>query len=195
MAQIIPPTPTRKATKTLYPTWTPTPTSTRRPTKTPTSTPVPTETKYIIGPSVGLYAPDFTLPSANGGRITLSDYKGHPVVLVFLVAGETDYSKRALNSLNTIYKSYKSEGLYILAIDLFDSRSYVNQVKSAYNIPFPVLLAANTDVQEEYNVTYFPFYYFINTDGKISTVSVRVLDETELEPIIKKLIAAGTNSP
>jgi peroxiredoxin Q/BCP len=29
-------------------------------------------------------APDFTLPDANGGAVTLSQFRGWPVVLVFL---------------------------------------------------------------------------------------------------------------
>lgn len=33
---------------------------------------------------VGSPAPDFTLPVAGGGEITLSSYRGQPVVLVFL---------------------------------------------------------------------------------------------------------------
>jgi peroxiredoxin Q/BCP len=34
--------------------------------------------------TTGSIAPDFTLPSAAGGEITLSSYRGRPVVLVFL---------------------------------------------------------------------------------------------------------------
>jgi cytochrome oxidase Cu insertion factor (SCO1/SenC/PrrC family) len=32
---------------------------------------------------VGRPAPDFTLPSANGGKIALSDFAGKPVLLYF----------------------------------------------------------------------------------------------------------------
>jgi peroxiredoxin len=32
----------------------------------------------------GSLAPDFTLPSATGGEITLSSFRGRPVVLAFL---------------------------------------------------------------------------------------------------------------
>jgi peroxiredoxin Q/BCP len=33
---------------------------------------------------VGAPAPDFTLPQAGGGDVTLSGYRGRPVVLAFL---------------------------------------------------------------------------------------------------------------
>ena len=35
------------------------------------------------GVEVGQTAPDFTLPSANSGKVTLSDFKGKPVLLYF----------------------------------------------------------------------------------------------------------------
>ena len=34
--------------------------------------------------AVGSEAPDFTLPSISGGDVSLSSYRGRPVVLVFL---------------------------------------------------------------------------------------------------------------
>jgi cytochrome oxidase Cu insertion factor (SCO1/SenC/PrrC family) len=32
---------------------------------------------------VGSTAPDFSLPAANGGEVSLSDYRGSPVLLYF----------------------------------------------------------------------------------------------------------------
>ena len=35
---------------------------------------------------VGAEAPDFTLPNATGGEVSLSDYEGQPVLLYFHMA-------------------------------------------------------------------------------------------------------------
>ncbi|MBN1965658.1 MAG: redoxin domain-containing protein [Anaerolineae bacterium] len=35
---------------------------------------------------VGSDAPDFTLPAASGGRVSLADYAGQPVLLYFHMA-------------------------------------------------------------------------------------------------------------
>ncbi len=35
-------------------------------------------------PAVGWPAPDFTLPSAAGDAVSLADFRGRPVLLVFL---------------------------------------------------------------------------------------------------------------
>ena len=35
------------------------------------------------GAQVGQTAPDFALPSADGGKVALSDFKGKPVLLYF----------------------------------------------------------------------------------------------------------------
>lgn len=43
---------------------------------------MPVESRFV---KVGKEAPDFTLPSVQGGDVSLSDYKGNKhVVLVFL---------------------------------------------------------------------------------------------------------------
>ena len=38
---------------------------------------------------VGDPAPDFTLPSSGGGTVTLSSYRGNPVVLAFYTADDS----------------------------------------------------------------------------------------------------------
>ena len=38
------------------------------------------------GITVGADAPDFTLPKASGGEVSLSDYEGEPVLLYFHMA-------------------------------------------------------------------------------------------------------------
>lgn len=80
---------------TLIPTWTASPTCTALPTATFTETPALTPTLQcmltrtprpasLIGPVVGLYAPDFSLTDlATGQRVTLSQFDGQPVLLFF----------------------------------------------------------------------------------------------------------------
>ncbi len=75
----VPPTatPTPRPTPTSVPTATPTPVPTATPTPVPTATPVPPTPAREL-------ALDFTLPNAQGGEVTLSDYRGEKnVVLVF----------------------------------------------------------------------------------------------------------------
>jgi cytochrome oxidase Cu insertion factor (SCO1/SenC/PrrC family) len=53
-----------------------------------TSTPLPSQGVAPLIPAVGESAPDFTLPSVNGGTVTLSDYRGQKnVVLLFYRTG------------------------------------------------------------------------------------------------------------
>jgi len=65
---------------------TPTPTQTPRPALT--ATPVNPEVPVSLIPAVGEPAPDFTLPTVNGGEVTLADYRGQKnIVLLFYRTG------------------------------------------------------------------------------------------------------------
>jgi cytochrome oxidase Cu insertion factor (SCO1/SenC/PrrC family) len=65
-----------------------TPTPTQTPRSVPTATPGPAEEPGSLIPAVGEPAPDFTLPSVEGGAVTLSDYRGQKnVVLLFYRTG------------------------------------------------------------------------------------------------------------
>ena len=61
-------------------------------------------------------APDFELPSFGGDSISLSSYRGNPVVLVFYRTYHCLYCKRQLDELENSYDEFTKRGVQILAI-------------------------------------------------------------------------------
>ena len=49
---------------------------------------------------IGDRAPEFTLPATGGGQVSLSEYQGRPVVLVFYPGDDTPVCTKQLNSYN-----------------------------------------------------------------------------------------------
>ena len=81
---VVPTGPVTNATATATFTLPPEPTAQPNPIQTPSPSPA----SQPPAPAVGEQAPDFTLPSSSGDRVTLSDYRGQEnVVLLFYRTG------------------------------------------------------------------------------------------------------------
>ena len=93
---------------------------------------------WAIG--VGEPAPDFTLPDADGLTYTLSGYRSHPVLLVFLGCNE-DVSRSIASDLQTgFHDVYSSRGLYMLALESTGAvRDELVAFRSAAGVQFPLL--------------------------------------------------------
>jgi len=125
-----------------------------------TTSPEPTPT------TVTNAAPDFQLQNLAGQSITLSDFRGKPVVLNFWAtwcgpcAFEMPY-------IQEIYDERSSEGLVVLAINWGESASQVEQFMQNHNLSIPVLLDTKKVVAQKYNIRAFPTTFFIDKDGII----------------------------
>lgn len=165
---------------TLIPTWTATSTFTALPTDTLTKTPTLTPTlKYtmtkiprpssLIGPVVGLYAPDFSLTDlVSGKRVTLSQFEGQPVLLFFWATWCT-MCDNEVNSIETILQTYKEAGLVVLSINTAEDPSAVSTYQISHLLTFPILLDPDFVVQSAYlvNIDAIPIHFFVNSSGRI----------------------------
>jgi peroxiredoxin Q/BCP len=91
---------------------------------------------------VGDRAPDFTLTSQSGEQVSLSDYSGHPVVVVFYPGDDTAVCTKQLNSYNDDLSQFEALDAQIVAISAqgLDSKQ---AFASKYGFRFPLL--ADTD--------------------------------------------------
>ena len=86
----------------------------------------------------GTPAPDFTLPSGPGRTVSLSDYKGQTIILVFYPA---DWSPVCgdqavlYNELNPIFQSYNAQVLGISVDGIWSHEAFANH----NNLQFPLL--------------------------------------------------------
>lgn len=169
-------------------TWTPTITATFESTRTPfpddslltpsptptvEETPVPTD---MVGPLKGYYAPDFKLVNVNDDRKTrLSDYKGQAVI-IFFWATWCDYCDIEVAALEMLYKTYKDEGLVVLAVDVNESPFYARSYRDRHSMTFPILDDPESKVYNQYRVTGLPTHFFVERSGVISAIRVGFLD-------------------
>ena len=116
--------------------------------------------------AVGKAAPDFELQNLDGQSISLSDFKGKPVVINFW---ETWCQPCVFEMphLQEIHNEWSGRGLVVLAINRGESSSKVEQFVQNYSLSLPVLLDTNKVVAGRYNIRPIPVTFFIDKDGII----------------------------
>ena len=116
--------------------------------------------------TVGKAAPDFTLQNLDGQSISLSDLKGKPVLVNFW-ATRCPPCVSEMPYLQEIYDEWSGKGLILLAINIGESSSKVEQFLQDHNLSLPVLLDTRAVVAQRYNIRGIPTTFFIDKDGII----------------------------
>jgi len=113
----------------------------------------------------GRPAPNFTLPGLDGKVTSLSDHKGH-VVLVNIWATWCPPCIDEMPSMEALYKKFKGESFEILAvsIDTLGAKA-VEPFMKKYNLSFPALLDPEGTIKTLYQTTGVPESFIINRQG------------------------------
>jgi peroxiredoxin Q/BCP len=105
----------------------------------------------VAGPKVGEAAPDFSLPATGGEVITLSSYRGQPVVLVFYPGDNTPVCTVQLNSYNDDLGEFEGVGAQILGVSPQDVASH-EAFAAKHGFSFPLLADTDKAVGASYGV-------------------------------------------
>ncbi len=82
------------------------------------------DTQKAPQPEVGQMAPDFSLPSVEGGPVSLKDYKGKWVVLYFYPKDFTSGCTLEAHNFERDLTKYQSEGAIILGVSADTAQSH-----------------------------------------------------------------------
>ena len=91
---------------------------------------------------VGDQAPNFSLPATGGSTVSLSDYSGRPVVVVFYPGDNTPVCTRQLNAYNDDLSQFEALDAAVVAISAQGLESH-EQFSADHGFAFPLL--ADTD--------------------------------------------------
>jgi peroxiredoxin len=113
----------------------------------------------------GRPAPNFTLPGLDGEMVSLSDHKGH-VVLVNIWATWCPPCIDEMPSMEALYQELKDEDFEILAIsiDAMGTETVAPFMKKN-NLSFPALLDPEGTIKSVYQTTGVPESFIINKQG------------------------------
>ena len=140
------------------------------------------------GSQVGKLAPDFQLPNLEGQSISLSDFRGEPVLVNFW-ASWCPPCRYEMLFIQEVYEEWSASGLVVLAINKGESLSTLNDFIQSGNFSFPVLLDINQHVALEYNAWSIPATFFIDKDGMIQAIKVGPFSsKAEIEMRLSEII-------
>ncbi len=135
----------------------------------------------------GVLAPDFTLPTVQGGQVSLAEAlaKG-PVVLVFFKKS-CPVCQYALPLLERVFQANRGANVCILGVSQDedkDTKAFLRE----YGITFPVALddSASYAVSNAYGLTNVPTVFYIAPSGEIE-VSCVGWSKRDVEAINRKL--------
>jgi peroxiredoxin len=135
------------------------------------SAPVPVE-------SVDRPAPNFSLPEAKGGQVSLDSYRGQPVLLVFWTAS-SDHCREELPLVSRLAPEFRSKGIAVVTIHVGDPDEAREYLRSN-SVAVLSLVDSEGDVGESYDVGQLPKLVLIGTDGKIKRTNEGVAGEKVL---------------
>jgi len=99
----------------------------------------------------GEVAPDFTLESDSGERVSLSDFRGRPVVLYFYPKDDTPGCTAQACGIRDAYADFEHAGAVVLGISPDKAAKHV-RFKEKYHLPFTLLADTEHEVAELYGV-------------------------------------------
>jgi peroxiredoxin len=113
----------------------------------------------------GRPAPNFTLPGLDGKMISLSDYRGH-VVLVNIWATWCPPCVGEMPSMEELYRALKGENFEILAVSIDAlGKEAVAPFMKKYNLSFPALMDPDGTIKTLFQTTGVPESFIINKQG------------------------------
>jgi len=140
------------------------------------------------GPEIGKLAPDFTLTGLDGQEVTLSEFRGKPVLLNFW-ATWCGPCRLEMPFLQDIYEKWTGEGLVLLAVNLQEDPAKVKEFIDNAGYTFPVLLSPGNEVPLAYNIRGIPATFFIDADGIIRDIKIGAfLGVGEIESELAKIM-------
>ena len=144
----------------------------------------------------GKAAPGFALTSLEGKKVSLSDYKGRPVLVNFW-ATWCGPCKVEMPWFEEFRQQYAGQGFEILGLadDVDAGKDTIAKVAHKTGVSYPILLT-DGKVQSAYGgqegLQVLPMSFYVDKNGVVVEVTAGLGTKDEIEANIKKTIASGT---
>jgi len=129
-------------------------------------------------------APDFKLYNTEKNEISLSDYKGKNVLILFFPLAFTGVCTTELCEVRDSIEKYNSMDAVVLGISV-DSLFVLEKFKAENNLNFNLLSDFNKEASKSYNCLYEDFVLGMKHVSKRSAFIVNKLGNVKYEEILE----------
>src|SRR5438105_12871556 len=145
-------------------------------------------------PTAGTAAPDFSLPTSDGSRVSLKDFKGKWIVLYFYPKDMTSGCTMEAKNFQRDLDQYTKTGAVILGVSV-DSPDSHKEFCSKEGLTFKLLADPGGKVSAQYGSTMdykgttmaARNTFLINPEGKIAKVYTSVKPAEHSDQVLKDL--------
>jgi thiol-disulfide isomerase/thioredoxin len=145
---------------------------------------------------VGKPAPNFTLVTLDGKKVSMSDFKGHPVLVNFwgTYCGPCKVEMPWLEEFHTKYAADEFEVLG-LVYDVEIGKDTIGKEVKRLGVTYPILLT-DPKVQTDYlsGTEVLPMSFYVDKNGVVVEETAGLGSKDEIEAHIKKTIASRTTT-
>jgi len=150
----------------------------------------------VDSPMRGKPAPAFSLVDLNGKKVTLNDFKGHPLLVNFW-GTYCGPCKIEMPWLEEFHKKYAAQGFQVVGVT-YDSevgKDTIEKNTKQLGVTYPILLS-DSKAEKAYlsGSEVLPMSFYVNRTGKIIEVTAGISDgngKEQLEAIVQKTIASN----
>ena len=116
----------------------------------------------------GKKAPDFSLPDLNGKEVSLSDYHGKPVLILFWSIA-SPVCKKSLPNVAKFAEDIKDSDIVMLGVNLDANNPEVAKLAKESGVTFPTLVGAEKSfaAANAFGVMRLPVIFVVGKDGTV----------------------------
>ena len=144
---------------------------------------------FEVDKLVGKKAPEFKARDLSGKSVSLSSFKGKPILLNFW-ATWCPYCREERPYLNSLHKEYKDKGLVIIAVSVDKSEETVRKFLKKMPLDFIILHDNDNAASQPYGVYSLPTSFTVDRNGIIKGkfLGARNWTDSNSKKVIEELI-------
>ena len=143
-------------------------------------------------------APEFTVSTNGGGKVSLADFKGQNVILYFYPKDDTPGCTKEACAFRDSYADFKKRGAVVLGVSTDSAKSHDKFVEK-FKLPFTLLVDDEKKIVGDYGVwgekkfmgrRYMGTHrvtFLVGPDGKIKKIWPKVKPEEHAQEVLAAL--------